>query len=494
MGNLPPPRLTHAIVRIGVAIWLTVLAGCQGEAARPQPNLVLIVLDTVGPTHLSAYGYPRPTTPYLERFAKRATRFDRAYSTSSWTLPAHASAFTGLAPIRHGADQISQRLSSDPVMLAELLTAAGYQPAGFSNNPWVSHKRGTARGFEFFAELFRTRHILPYAVERHATVDAVSLWLRSQRDTTRPFFVFVNLTEAHAPYSPPWIYAEPFFEAKSDWMAALNRMSALLPLNVIRRNYLGGVEGGMLQPADIEMARNLYDGEIRYLDAIVERLVGEIETLASERPTLLFIASDHGENFGQHGHMGHAFSLFDSTLRIALLAAGDGFDAGATDDRLVQISDLFPTILRAAGAPIPEGIDGRELRAPHDPERGLSALYAHPVQALATFPADQRDSDTLDGLRRELRAGIIGSHKLIRGSDGTEEIYDLLDDPDEQRPIERVDESLLGRLRALAGSPRPASAIEGGSQLEVDEETRRALETMGYLQPSKVPQPSSDPP
>jgi len=479
----------RTVARFGALFSLVAIAGVSCNRETPRPNLVLIVLDTVGPSHLSAYGYEKPTTPFMEQFARRATRFDRAYSTSSWTLPAHASAFTGLDATRHGADQVSQHLSTRPAMLAELLANAGYQTAGFSNNPWVSRKRGTARGFEFFAELFRTWREPNAAVEHHPTIDRVVRWLRSGRDVERPFFVFVNLTEAHAPYTPSWQYAQPFFASKHDWNAALDRMAALRPLNVIRRNYLGA---DMLRPGDVAMARDLYDGEIRYLDAIVERLVTQIETLAPERPTSIFIASDHGENFGQHGQMGHAFSLFDSTLRIALLASGDGFDRGATDERLVQISDLFPTLLRAARAPVPDGVDGRDLRSPPDPERGLSALYAHPVQALNTFPPRYRNADTLRPLRRELRAAIVGSHKMIRGSDGSEQVYDLRDDPEEQQPLRSVDESLLERLRALAGVPRATAAPESDATEELDAETRHALEEMGYLPTDESPSPAPD--
>lgn len=451
------------------------LAGCSG-AKQQAPDLVLIVLDTVGPAHMSVYGYDRPTTPFLERFGQTATRFDRAYSTSTWTLPAHASAFTGLSPVRHGADQVSQQLSVETALLAERLAQGGYQTAGFSNNPWVAASRGTARGFAHFEELFRARGGVPRGVERHATVTSVTHWLRELRQPDVPAFLFVNLTEAHYPYAPPWQQARPFFASRERWQAALRRVAALNPLNLIRSNYVGSEP---LTPDDVAAGRDLYDAEIRYADAIAERIVREVER-ASTRERLVVIASDHGENFGEHGHMGHAFALYDSTLRIALLAQGPGFAPGSADRRLVEIADLFPTFLAAAGLPVPDDIDGRDLRGAPDPERAISALYAHPVQALEQFPDAHRDDPSLRRLDRELRAAILGSHKLILGSDGSEAVFDLSADPAEARPLEQVPESLLARLRAAAGTPRRAPS-SGAPPAAVDDETRRALESMGYL-------------
>jgi arylsulfatase A-like enzyme len=472
-------RRARVLAALGRVAALGLLASTACTPETPPPDLALIVLDTVGPSHLSAYGYSRPTTPYLERFAREAVRFDRAYSTSTWTLPAHASAFTGLDAARHGADQVHQRLDPGFPTLAEELGRAGYQTAGFSNNPWISHDRGTARGFHTFDELFRARSAAPPPVERHRTVTALSRWLSNERDSKRPFFVFVNLSDAHFPYTPRWQRAKPLFPSQEEWGRALERMAALQPLNLIRRYYLGGVRNDLLAEGDVTVGRELYDGEIRYLDAVTEQLVDAIDA-ATTGPSVVAIVSDHGENFGEHDHMGHAFSLYDSTLRIALLVRGPGFAPGSTSDALVQISDLFPTLLGAAGATIPPEIDGRDLRRP-EPNRALAALYAHPFQALRDFPAHQRDR--LARHDRELRAAIVGSHKLIRGSDGSEEIYDLSRDPGEARPLGEVDEATRARLLEVAGDPRekPAATIDPLS--DVDEATRRALEAMGYVQP-----------
>ncbi len=460
---------------------LVVAAGCASEDVRP--NLVMIVLDTVGPAHVSAYGYAQPTTPFLERFSERATLFERAYSTSCWTLPAHASAFTGLDVLRHGADQVTRRLPQGAQTLAERLVDAGYQTAGFSNNPWISHGRGTARGFESFAELFRQRSDRPGKVEKHPTVVQVADWLDSGHDSERPWFLFVNLIDAHYPYAPPREYALKFFESVRAWRRAAARLAALQPLNVIRLHYLEGLADASVTAADREAAHQLYDAEIRYLDDVVQVLVRDIES-ASNRPTLLAIVSDHGENFGEHGHMGHAFSLYDSSLRIVLLVSGPGFESGSRDQRLVQISDLFPTFLHAAGVPVPEGIDGVDLKTTGE-DRGVRALYAHPKLAFSRFPKRYRDAEHFARFDRELRAGIAGRYKLIRGSDGSEEVFDIQADPDETRPLEDVPAEVLQQLRRLAGEPRPHAGAAPAEPEQLDDQTRTALEELGYLAKSE---------
>ena len=128
-------RRATALLTLGLAAGL---AGCGGSAPDDRPNLVLIVLDTARVDHTSVYGYEKTTTPFLERFAAEGTRFDRAYSTSCWTLPAHASMFTGQLPGVHGANNVNKRLVADTPLLADLLTRSGYQTVGFSRNPWIS--------------------------------------------------------------------------------------------------------------------------------------------------------------------------------------------------------------------------------------------------------------------------------------------------------------------------------------------------------------------
>ena len=130
---------------LAAALLCWIPLSCGGPHAKPQ-NVVVIVMDTARPDFMSVYGYERPTTPFLERFAAAGRRFDRAYSVSSWTLPAHASMLTGVLPAKHGAVWHHQEVSKDTPLLAERLRAAGYQTAGFSTNILVSNRTGFDRG------------------------------------------------------------------------------------------------------------------------------------------------------------------------------------------------------------------------------------------------------------------------------------------------------------------------------------------------------------
>ena len=449
---------------------------CTPVDRSQADNIVLIVMDTVRVDHLSAYGYPQATSPYLEELAREGTRYERAWSTSSWTLPAHASMFTGLLPAQHGATQSHLRLRGDHAMLAEQLAEAGYQCAGFSNNPWVSDKTGLDAGFEHYGELWRKK-VRPETFLADPSSVAVERWLEGERDPDRPFFLFVNLMEAHGPYEPDWRYAWPSVGGPLETARARSAYGAVQEEGFVRSWYVGA------EPVDreaLDAARALYDAEIRQVDAAVGRIVAAVDRVADPSTTTLLVVSDHGEGFGEHGHVGHAFSIYDTLLRVPVFARGPGYEAGAVDDRVVQLTDLFPTLMAVAGLAPGEG-PGRDLRSYSDEPRVLAASYAYPEQVLGTFPLAARRGERLAPHRRSFQVGMDGRYKLIIDSNGVEEIYDLEADPGETTPLDHADPALLERLRAVA---RAGAVQEGGAGelWELDEETLEALRELGYVE------------
>jgi arylsulfatase A-like enzyme len=457
------------------ALLLLAATGCAPAERSAADNIVLIVMDTVRVDHLSAYGYPTPTSPGRARPAADGTRFERAWSTSSWTLPSHASMFTGMLPAQHGATQSHLELRGDPSLLAERLQDAGYQCAGFSNNPWVSDKTGLAAGFGHFGELWRKQE-RPRAGLADPSSVAVERWLEGQRDPERPFFLFVNLMEAHGPYEPDWRYAWTTV-GPLDTAKARRAYGAVQEKGFVRQWYAGE------QPVSDEAlasARALYDAEIRQVDAAVGRIVAAVDRVSDPATTTVLVVSDHGEGFGEHGHVGHAFSVYDTLLKVPLVARGPGFDAGLIQNRPVQLTDVFPTLLAVAGLEPEEG-PGRDLRLLHDEPRVLAASYAYPEQVLDTFPPAVRNSERLAPHLRSFGVALDGRYKLIVDSNGHQELYDLEADPDETTPLDAIEPARMERLHAVASAGLDQQA--GGGELgEIDEETRRALQELGYLE------------
>lgn len=467
---------------LALAVLAFLAAACARDA--PRLNVVVIVMDTARPDLLSVYGHPRPTTPYLEKLATSATRYDRAYSTSSWTLPAHASLFSGESPEVHHTAQSNTRFPAEMPLLAEELAGAGYQTAGFSNNPWIAATSGLDRGFESFVDRGRL-HSEFVGGTVHPTVAAVTRWLETERDAERPAFVFVNLIEPHMPYRPAWTHADDFFASKPEWKQATDELfpprsgaAGLVVRHYGRRD--------PLKETDWPRLASLYEGELRTCDDVVRQIVGSLDAALDPDNTLLFVLSDHGENLGDHDHINHVFNLYESNVRIALLARGPGFEHGAHEAELVQITDLHPTALAAAGLGGRSGSDALDLRAGLPDERVLRASLEWPKITLTVFPEEiSRNGGPVDRYKRALAAAITTRWKLIRGSDGTVEIYDLAADPNELTPIDTstFDSRTLAALQTFldrTDAVASGSGADGAPDLPTDPATLDALRSLGY--------------
>lgn len=463
-------RWFHLLVMVVVG-----LVGCRRPPPSRAPNLVLIVLDTVRMDHLSVYGYPRPTSPVLERFSSQGATFLRAYSTSSWTLPAHASMFSGLLPEQHRATQSHLHIDPNIPLLADQLAAAGYETAAFSNNPWVSPKTGLAQGFSTFVSLWGSPGERRWYLPGHPTVRQVRRWLRSQWTREHPFFLFVNLMEAHGPYQPSWEHAAPIFGDRAAYDEALEIYGDVGEQGLVRRHYLASPP---LEPELVAAAMDLYDGELHTVDAVAGEILALVDEASEPASTTVLIVSDHGEHFGEHGQMGHAFSVYEPLLRVAMLARGPGFETQTTRDDLVQLTDIHATLMAAAGLVS----DGCALQRPCPERVGLSASYDYPLQVLRTFPAELRESAELDVVRRSFGVGLTPQYKLIRDSNGGEAFYDILMDPEERHPLGDLDPETREMLRRLAGEPSVSRRWRKEPEPAWDQESHDALEALGYLE------------
>jgi arylsulfatase A-like enzyme len=456
--------------------------GCTVRQRSGRPDLVLIVIDTVRPDHLSVYGHNKPTSPFLEEMARSGTVYDYAFSTSTWTLPAHASMFTGLLPVDHGADQDTLALQAGFPQLATLLDGAGYQTSCFTNNPWIAQDTHLSGGFDVYDALWdKPRLDGPWYHRISATVKDIREWFANKRDPDRPYFVFVNLMEAHGPYTPTWRQAKTIFSSKDAFKRARRWAHSIGPLGLTPEWYLNP---GQFNAEIFQAERDLYDAEIRQDDAIVREVVREVDAVSDPAATSVLVVSDHGQNFGDHEQVGHVFALYQSTLRVAFLARGPGFVAGRRSNRPVQLVDVFPTLLGAAGVAVPDDRTGFDLRMGDPPaSRVIRASYAYPQQVLATFPLRARRMTSIKKYKRALRVAVIEGEKLIRGSDGSEEYYDLFHDPDEKVQLNDIPAERRWALEAAAGGfDREGRDIGERPDAVLRPETRQALRALGYVQ------------
>lgn len=450
----------------------------QQLAAAPQgdtPSFVVIALDTVRRDRTSPYGYQRDTTPNLRQLAARGVRFDRAYGTSSWSLPNHASLFTGLGTAHHGAHNENLALAAKHPTLAATLAEHGWETFSSSGNPWLGHGTGMARGFHHVHEPWRTVHMKWFllfwrvwaglaAPDRDKggadTLAVLRSWL-VERDANRPYFLFVNLMEAHGPYqdvprAPRRRFTDPEFSLRH-----LEKVGM--------RGWEASQDGKPLPEGLRPDVLDLYDGAIYASDTYL----GEILALVGDEPIVTVLA-DHGEYVGEKSLYGHPNLLYEGTLQIPFVMAGGRLPEGATVNSLVSTADVMPTLLGMAGIEPPVGIDGIDLRpliAGEGPtERTLTAESYRPPDPDAYWSRNRPDMAAELGARK--RAVIRGHTKRIVGEDGTDLVFDLSRDPAEEEPIP------ADRVSVSASAPGPPSEVEAAP---LDPGQLRALEALGYV-------------
>ncbi len=431
-------------------------AALPGSAAG-RPSVLLLVLDTVRAINLSLYGYHRPTTPALAEFARQGVRFDRAIATSPWTLPSHASLFTGLWAHQQTTDWFKP-LQREVPTLAEILGRHGYRTGGFVANVWYcGRETGLARGFTHYEDhevtwgtfltsaslLRRLRETRAFEIlaggrdlvgrKRAAQINRAFLrWLDA--DSTRPFFAFLNYYDAHAPYLPPDDYLRRF---------------ATPGVEPVPQLPTGTRPGGSWEPAEIQGALDAYDGALAYLDAQIAALLAELGARGLLDRTIVVVTSDHGEEFNEHGLIHHGHSLYLPSVHVPLLVVWPGrVPANRAVVDPVSLRDVPATILALAGFDPTGSLPGRPLTrfwtgaALPAADTVLSELRRVPLQP-AWYP----------GSKGDMVSAVQGGLRYIREADGREQLFRLVEDPLEQEDLSRDPERAadLDRFRDLFG-------------------------------------------
>jgi arylsulfatase A-like enzyme len=448
------------------------------SSAARSPNVVLIVVDTLRADHLSTYGYPRPTTPNLDRLAAESLVFERAFTVMSHTLPAHVSLVTGVHPGTHGVLSNGWTYSGPYPTLAERLRAHGYATAGFVSGIPLSRATGFDRGFDVYGSRPLPGSSTPEVkIDGEVTTARARGWLRRQGE--RPFFLFVHYFDTHPPYTPD-PEGSPLVpdEALRAHMREIGT-SDLAVLDVRRAPIR--FQGRELTLTE---ALNVYDNEIYRVDRLVEQLRAELARSGLLDDTLLILSSDHGEGLGQHRYFSHGLHLYEEQLRIPLIVRPPQRLAWkpARIDATVSLLDVVPTVLEVTGIPADGRLQGQSLARVLAPDELEPRTIVAQRRFFPKSTVDQRgarfaSSATLHALRGD------SPLKYLRSGEGIEELYDLDADPRELHNLaaERPEATALirdqlERMIAIRSSGR--AVVEQA----IDDETREALRALGYVQ------------
>jgi arylsulfatase A-like enzyme len=439
---------------------LALPASAPAQRAQPAqrfPNVLIVTIDTLRADRLSAYGYPRPTTPNIDRLLAQGVRFTEARTVEPLTNPALCSMFTSLHPHEHGATRNGLRLRPDATSAARVLDRRGYRTAAFVGN-WTLRNgiSGLGDHFQRYDEVFsRKRWFGMFKGEATAEdlTEASLAWLQEhQEGHRRPFLLWVHYVEPHAPY-----------RLQEDFAGRL------------------GIPVGKSEVP----RQDRYDTEVAFTDHQVGRLLAAIErdpSLAAN--TLIVFAADHGESLGEHSYWGHGRNLYEPTLRIPLGFIWPGkVRPGVVEAPAVNI-DVAPTVLGLAGLPVPGAFRGFDwtpvlTRGAEPPRDRVMWFQAHKGAVLS---AKEAKSARARGLLEV--AVVTGSRKeIFRIGEKKRWVFDLLRDPRELRSLDPRAASVSAGLRTwMASVAKGLTASDRVLATQIDAESAARLRALGYAE------------
>jgi arylsulfatase A-like enzyme len=515
-------------------------------ASESPTNALFVVMDTVRKDHLTPYGYDRPTTPGLEEFAAEATVFEQCVAPAPWTLPVHASLFTGMYPSQHGADQENPYLDG-ATTLAETLSSAGYDTACYSSNAWITPYTQLTDGFDDQDNFFevmpgeflsgplakawqtlndneRLRAIADKLVslgntaheylaggegadsKTPAVIDRTGEFVSASEG--EGWFAFINLMDAHLPYYPPEEFSEEFAPGVDSSEVCQNS-----------KEYNSGAR----EITDEEFAeiRGLYDAEIAHIDAELTRLFDFLEEAGEWDDTMVVVCADHGELHGEHDLYGHEFCLYDPLVNVPLLIKHPSLDAERRTDQ-VELVDLYHTVLDSLGVDGGDPASAGDTAVGLDPTRSLLSdsyrqfdratspdpgqraspdgdyafvEYSRPVVELKQL--EEKAAEAGISLPKEsrfysrMRAARRPDAKYVRIDRIPDEAYRLDRDPGETDPVSTDDdvvaatEAALSRFESGVGGAWTDALddeVSDDAVAEMDDEAQERLRDLGYLE------------
>ena len=317
--------------------------------------MVVVVVDALRADRLGAYGYARETSPVLDAFAEKGILFESVTSAASQTVPSMISLWSGVYPHRHGNQYFPKTnsiggerkggrpaLPDSSTLLAESFREAGYQTVAIVTNPWLQAEYGFGRGFESYLLLDPANSEYPYARGDEVSFAAEMAIEHAALDPEKPLFLYLHFMDVHAPYWP-----------------SPDEQARLAPGITDRSFYTNGRLRGIDEKKMLG-ASQLYDAEVRTFDGFLEKLLEAIEAMGEARETLIVLTADHGDEFFEHGGMGHGFSLYEEVVHVPLVFVHPKLQNQRVS-KPVSLVDLAPTLLDLLGLKAWPEIDGVSL-------------------------------------------------------------------------------------------------------------------------------------
>jgi membrane-anchored protein YejM (alkaline phosphatase superfamily) len=455
------------------------------SGTKIRPNIVLVVLDTVRSdyTGLKTRG---DLTPCLNDLAKEGTVFPNAWSNAPWTVPSHASIFTGLLPSQHGCTTKNFYLNPKFTTLAEILGRQGYETAGFFSNPWLSDRASALmRGFQLKEEVWvgdLNRLTLGNGDQGGVRINQmIGKWLR-ERSEKKPFFLFVNYLEAHLPYDPPREYRKKY-------------LKDLSPDKVVSIKWAHEFNAGLVpdQTVDWETVRRLYAGDVSSSDRLLGSLISMLKTRGLYKQSVLIVTSDHGELLGEHGLVEHQFSVYEPLLSVPLVVRAPAFLESGVNLKPVMLCDIFATLSELGGKKNSPDCHfsqsifkmARLYKAwanPNDNPRTIISEYAGAPSGLLQLLKQINPGFNPDKYKNSYRTITDGRWRFTRSSDGKNVLSNLQDDPGEAIDFSSRFPGVAARMKRTLNGIFSVLNPESVQKKELNPQIQKKLKSLGYMQ------------
>jgi arylsulfatase A-like enzyme len=472
------------------------------------PNILLVVLDTARASRV----YNPDLMPNLNEFAQEGATYTNAFTTAPWSLSSHASLFTGSYTSDHRTHANDPQFEPGAEPLASRLGEAGYETLAYSNNFWVSPSFGFDTGFDEyhvgweifpdgaeFAEvgkennelLDQLRAFAPKLRSRDGwktlvnalylvtfwdrfdsgarrTTEQASEWVRGSDE---PFFMFLNYHEPHLDYDPPDGYTEQVAPEGMEPPSA----------GEVNQEAWAYVTGEVeMDESDFERLRALYDGELRYLDERLGELFDTLEAEGQLSDTLVVVTSDHGENLGDHDLMAHQYCLYDTLMHVPLIVRGPGVEPGVRE-QVLELRDLYGTLLDAAGVDIDVPAEQHAFE-PAERDAVAAEYWTPPCPVSELRETYGELPERVQKFDRGLQAIRTREWKLVLGTDGSTQLYDLVEDPDEQTDVSEDHPDVVAELTEPIESRLDPITVESSkTDPDVSPVITNRLEDLGYI-------------